>query len=60
MLVIFRQYLVDLVTTVHIFLKMLEHFCQKGQRHLVVQQSQTKSKRKKAKRKSKIYVYSDH
>jgi len=55
---IFRQYLVDLVTTVHIFLKMLEHFCQKGQRHLVVQQ--TKPKRKKAKRqKSKIYLYSD-
>lgn len=59
MFVIFRQYLVDLVTTLHIFLKMLEHFCQKGQRHLVVQQ--TKSKRKKAKRrKSKIYLYSGH
>ncbi|CAL1677972.1 unnamed protein product [Lasius platythorax] len=46
-----RQYLVDLVTTAHIFLKMLEHFCQKGQRQLVVQQ--TKLKRKKAKRRKK-------
>ncbi|KAM0735754.1 Protein timeless-like protein [Formica fusca] len=46
-----RQYLVDLITTVHIFLKMLEHFCQKGQRHLVVQQ--TKLKRKKAKKRKK-------
>ncbi|XP_050450903.1 protein timeless homolog [Cataglyphis hispanica] len=46
-----RQYLVDLITTLHIFLKMLEHFCQKGQRHLVVQQ--TKLKRKKAKKRKK-------
>ncbi|RLU24932.1 hypothetical protein DMN91_003023 [Ooceraea biroi] len=49
-----RLYLVDLMTTVHLFLKMLEHFCQKGQRHLVVQK--VKSKRQKAKkRKSKIH-----
>ncbi|KAL6437558.1 hypothetical protein ACFW04_004180 [Cataglyphis niger] len=46
-----RQYLVDLITTLHIFLKMLEHFCQKGQRHLVVQQM--KLKRKKAKKRKK-------
>ncbi|XP_072751003.1 protein timeless homolog [Anoplolepis gracilipes] len=46
-----RQYLVDLVTTAHVFLKMLEHFCQKGQRHLVVQQM--KQRRKKAKRRKK-------
>lgn len=48
----------DLVTTVHIFLKMLEHFCQKGQRHLVVQK--VKPKRRKAKKgKSKIYLSID-
>ncbi|XP_011874597.1 PREDICTED: protein timeless homolog isoform X1 [Vollenhovia emeryi] len=46
-----RQYLVDLVTTAHIFLKMLEHFCQRGQRHLVVQK--VKAKRRKAKRNKK-------
>ncbi|XP_070151223.1 protein timeless homolog [Polyergus mexicanus] len=46
-----RQYLVDLITTVHIFLKMLEHFCKKGQRHLVVQQM--KLKRKMAKKRKK-------
>ncbi|XP_012535516.2 protein timeless homolog isoform X2 [Monomorium pharaonis] len=45
-----RQYLVDLITTVHIFLKMLEHFCQKGQRALVVQK---KSRRKRAKKGKK-------
>ncbi|XP_011173663.2 protein timeless homolog isoform X1 [Solenopsis invicta] len=46
-----RQYLVDLVTTVHIFLKMLEQFCQKNTRHLVVQKA--KSKRTKTKKKKK-------
>ncbi|KAL0125370.1 hypothetical protein PUN28_004481 [Cardiocondyla obscurior] len=46
-----RQYLVDLITTVHIFLKMLQHFCQKGQRRLVVQE--VKPKRKKFKKRKK-------
>ncbi|XP_012222325.1 protein timeless homolog isoform X1 [Linepithema humile] len=46
-----RLYLVDLVTTAHIFLKMLEHFCQKGQRHLIVQK--VKPKRQKAKKRKK-------
>ncbi|KAL6268795.1 hypothetical protein P5V15_001919, partial [Pogonomyrmex californicus] len=43
-----RQYLRDLITTAHIFLKMLEHFCQKGQRHLIV--CKIKPKRRKAKK----------
>lgn len=43
----------DLITTIHTFLKMLEYYCQKDQRHLVIQK--TKLKRKKAKKgKSKI------
>ncbi|XP_032684190.1 protein timeless homolog isoform X2 [Odontomachus brunneus] len=46
-----RCYLVDLVTTVHIFLKMLEHFCEKDQRHLVIQK--VKSKKHKAKKRKK-------
>ncbi|KAG5333965.1 TIM protein, partial [Acromyrmex charruanus] len=46
-----RQYLMDLITTIHTFLKMLEHYCQKGQRHLVIQQ--IKLKRKKAKKGKK-------
>ncbi|XP_011690831.1 PREDICTED: protein timeless homolog isoform X1 [Wasmannia auropunctata] len=46
-----RQYLVDLITTVHIFLKMLEHFCQKGQRSLVIQK--VKPKRRKAEKRKK-------
>ncbi|EFN81173.1 Protein timeless-like protein [Harpegnathos saltator] len=46
-----RRYLVDLVTTVHIFLKMLEYFCEKGQRHLIVQK--VKPKRQKVKRRKK-------
>ncbi|XP_071645976.1 protein timeless homolog [Temnothorax longispinosus] len=46
-----RQYLLDLITTVHIFLKMLEHFCQKGQRHLIVQK--VKAKRRKVKKRKK-------
>ncbi|XP_020292361.1 protein timeless homolog isoform X2 [Pseudomyrmex gracilis] len=46
-----RLYLADLVTTVHIFLKMLEHFCKKGQRHLVVQK--VKRKRQKTKKQKK-------
>nr|WJN01327.1 timeout protein [Pachycrepoideus vindemmiae] len=43
-----RDYLVDLVTTTHIFLKMLKNFCEK-ERNVVVQ----KVKRKKSKKKSK-------
>ncbi|XP_058798651.1 protein timeless homolog isoform X2 [Phymastichus coffea] len=43
-----KDYLVDLVTTVHIFLKMLKNFCDK-QRHLVV----AKPKRNKSKKKTK-------
>ncbi|XP_014475495.1 PREDICTED: protein timeless homolog [Dinoponera quadriceps] len=46
-----RLYLVDLVTTVHIFLKMLEHFCEKEQRHLIVQK--VKLKRQKVKKQKK-------
>ncbi|XP_025075247.1 protein timeless homolog [Pogonomyrmex barbatus] len=46
-----RQYLRDLITTAHIFLKMLEHFCQKGQRHLIV--CKIKPKRRKAKKGKK-------
>ncbi|XP_029159250.1 protein timeless homolog [Nylanderia fulva] len=52
-----RQYLVDLVTTAHIFMKMLEHFCQKGQRRLVIQEM--KVKRMKAKKKQKNPVHQD-
>jgi len=49
---------VDLITTVHVFLKMLEQFCQKDQRHLIVQK--VKSKRRKAKKKkSKICFCTD-
>jgi len=42
------------VTAVHIFLKMLEHFCQKGQRHLVVQKVKKAKRQKTKKRKGKI------
>ncbi|KAH0946664.1 hypothetical protein HN011_009855, partial [Eciton burchellii] len=49
-----RLYLVDLVTAVHIFLKMLEHFCQKGQRHLVVQKVKKAKRQKTKKRKEPI------
>ncbi|KAL2717469.1 protein timeless isoform X1, partial [Vespula squamosa] len=37
-----RKYLIDLVTTTHIFLKMLEQFCAKGQRSLIVQKLRKK------------------
>ncbi|XP_015190382.1 PREDICTED: protein timeless homolog isoform X2 [Polistes dominula] len=43
-----RKYLIDLVTTAHIFLKMLEQFCAKGQRSLIVQK--LKKKRQKSKK----------
>lgn len=48
----FRSYLVDLIETVHLFLKMLEHFCKKT--GLVVQ----KKVKKKSKSKSKqLFFY---
>ncbi|XP_012062583.1 PREDICTED: protein timeless homolog [Atta cephalotes] len=47
-----RQYLVDLITTIHTFLKILEHYCQKGQQHLVVQKIKLKRKRTKKEKKS--------
>ncbi|XP_014609708.1 PREDICTED: protein timeless homolog isoform X1 [Polistes canadensis] len=43
-----RKYLIDLVTTAHIFLKMLEQFCAKGQRSLIVQK--LKKKRQKSRK----------
>ncbi|XP_048512372.1 protein timeless homolog isoform X2 [Athalia rosae] len=48
-----RNYLADIVETVHIFLKMLETFCGRG-RSIVVQR--IKAKRQKAKKKSKASV----
>jgi len=50
---------VDLITTIHTFLKILEHYCQKGQQHLVVQKIKLKRKRAK-KEKSKICFYIDY
>ncbi|KAF7414932.1 hypothetical protein HZH68_003421 [Vespula germanica] len=47
-----RKYLIDLVTTTHIFLKMLEQFCAKGQRSLIVQK--LKKKRHKSKKQKSI------
>lgn len=47
----FRSYLVDLMETVHLFLKMLEHFCKKT--GLVVQK---KVRKKKSKPKSKFVL----
>ncbi|KAK2582183.1 hypothetical protein KPH14_004539 [Odynerus spinipes] len=44
-----RKYLIDLVTTAHIFLKMLEQFCAKGQRSLIVQEK--KKKRQKGRKR---------
>ncbi|XP_053978576.1 protein timeless homolog isoform X1 [Hylaeus volcanicus] len=45
-----RQYLIDLITTVHIFLKMLGHFCAKSNRNIIVQK---KAKPRKSKSKTK-------
>ncbi|XP_020898617.1 protein timeless homolog [Exaiptasia diaphana] len=47
-----KSYLRDLVETFHVFLKMLEQFCQ-GKRHVIVQQKRkSKQKRKKSKKKN--------
>ncbi|XP_011499954.1 PREDICTED: protein timeless homolog [Ceratosolen solmsi marchali] len=50
-LIMSRDYLVDLVTTVHIFLKMLKNYCDK-QQHLIVQKIKRKQPKKKAKPRS--------
>lgn len=49
--IICRSYLVDLIETVHLFLKMLEHYCKKT--GLVVQ----KKVKKKSKTKSALNLY---
>ncbi|XP_033230286.1 protein timeless homolog [Belonocnema kinseyi] len=46
-----RGYLVDLTTTAHIFLKMLEHFCGKS-RTLIVQAKKKRSQKRKSQKKS--------
>ncbi|XP_015606157.1 protein timeless homolog [Cephus cinctus] len=46
-----RAYLVDLIETVHIFLKMLEQFCS-NTRHVIVQKAEAK-RRKAQKRRAK-------
>ncbi|KAG7212904.1 hypothetical protein KM043_002254 [Ampulex compressa] len=47
-----RQHLIDLVSTTHIFLKMLELFCAKGQRSIVVQKKKLRRQKRRAKKKS--------
>ncbi|XP_017893332.1 protein timeless homolog isoform X2 [Ceratina calcarata] len=50
-----RQYLIDLVTTVHIFLKMLNNFCGKDKRNILVQEVKRKpAKRKNANKKNAV------
>lgn len=50
----FRSYLKDLLETVHLFLKMLEHFCNK---HSLVVQKKIQSKRNKKSNALNMYTY---
>ncbi|XP_076673029.1 circadian regulator timeout isoform X1 [Andrena cerasifolii] len=47
-----RQYLTDLITTVHVFLKMLGHFCGGSNRNIVVQQVKHKRQKRASKKKT--------
>ncbi|KOC61872.1 Protein timeless like protein [Habropoda laboriosa] len=47
-----RQYLIDLTTTAHIFLKMLSNYCDRNKRNVLVQQVKRKQQRRKNKKKT--------
>ncbi|CAL7943920.1 unnamed protein product [Xylocopa violacea] len=47
-----RQYLIDLTTTVHIFLKMLSNYCGRNKRNVVVQQVKHKRQKRTNKKKT--------
>ncbi|XP_076297468.1 circadian regulator timeout [Lasioglossum baleicum] len=47
-----RQYLVDLVTTAHIFLKMLSNYCGKSSRGIIVQQLKRKRQKSSGKKRT--------
>ncbi|XP_076654997.1 circadian regulator timeout isoform X2 [Halictus rubicundus] len=47
-----RQYLIDLVTTAHIFLKMLSNYCGKSSRGMIVQQLKRKRQKSSGKKKT--------